>query len=63
MIKPFPKNKLPSWVLPLKEETAAQKKQRETLEKDQDKAVADKAETDQTEIDSVTFVAGGVETL
>lgn len=59
--------KCPSWLRPIKEESAAQRKKREADEAKQSKANADKAVEDKKDIDAVTFVqppsAAQVETL
>lgn len=47
--------KCPSWLKPIKGETAAEKKKREADEAKQAKADAEKADEDQKDIDSVTF--------
>ena len=70
--KPFPKKnnkeQVPSWLEPLKSETAAEKKKREAAEKKDAKAAADKAEQDQKDIADASFMGEGeqastVETL
>ena len=62
-----PLDPLPSWLTPMKEETAAQKKKREKAEAKQVKAASDKKEQDKVDIDSVTFTepapGANVETL
>lgn len=57
--KPFPAKKFPQWLEPLKEETAAQKKKRESAER---KAAADaekKAKQDKEDIAQATFMGEG----
>lgn len=70
--KPFPskdkKEQIPSWLAPLKAESAAQKKKREAAEKKAAAAATDKAEQDQKEISEASFMGEGeksstVETL
>lgn len=59
--------KCPSWLQPIKEESAAQRKKREAEEAKKAKENADKAAEDKKDIDSVTFTqppsAAQVETL
>lgn len=60
---------VPSWLEEMKPETAAEKKKREAVEKEQSIAAAEKAEEDKQDIASVTFTdpvvstPGSVETL
>lgn len=55
--KPF--KKTPSWLQPLKAETASQKKKREADEAKTAKANVDKAGQDKADIDSASFMGGG----
>ena len=59
--KPF--KKCPSWLEPMKAETAAEKKKREAAEKRQQKIDAEKAEIDKAEIEGASFLGSTVETL
>lgn len=65
--KPFDKKKMPSWLKPIKSETAGEKKKREAVEKKTANADADKARQDKTDIDNASFMGDGesdaIETL
>lgn len=61
--KPFPKKgnkeQVPTWLEPMKTETAAQKKKREAAEKKAADAAAQKTEDDQKEIADASFMGDG----
>lgn len=70
--KPFPKKgkeeQVPSWLEPIKAETAAQKKKREAAEKKATKAATEQKAADDSEVAGASFLAEGdaspaVETL
>ena len=53
--KPFKKDNIPSWLEAIKEESAAQRKKRESVESKNAADDALKSESDKRDIDSVTF--------
>ncbi len=66
--KPFPKGKLPSWLKPMKDETATAAKARVKKDTAADKAAQTKAADDQKDIQNASFLGEGenanpVETL
>lgn len=57
--KPFPKDKIPSWLKAIKPETTDQKKKREAAEKKAAEEAADKADADEKDIADASFLGEG----
>ena len=63
--KPFPKGEQPSWLEPIKNETAGRKKKRVAAEKAKADADADQVREGREDVNALSFMEGGeaVETL